>query len=61
MSYWATLCGGVSGFFRPNPTAFMGAHVPLGADRAGFYSTMPLRETLGQLVDSALLNRASRA
>jgi NTE family protein len=47
----------VGGFFRPNPTAFMGAHVPLGADRAGFYSTMPLRETLGQLVDPALLNK----
>ena len=57
ISYWATLCGGVSGFFRPNPTAFFGAQVPLGADRAGFYSTMPLRETLGQLVDPALLNK----
>ena len=57
LSYWTTLCSGVGGFFRPNPTAFMGAHVPLGADRAGFYSTMPLRETLGQLVDPALLNK----
>jgi len=59
LSYWTTLCSGVSGFFRPNPTAFMGAHVPLGADRAGFYSTMPLRETLGQLVDPALLNKGA--
>ncbi len=56
LSYWTTLCSGVSGFFRPNPPAFLGAHVPLGPDHAGFYSTMPLRETLGQLVDVALLN-----
>jgi len=57
MSYWATLLGGVSGFFRPNPAAFCGAHVPLGVDHAGFYSTAPLRETLGELVDFALVNR----
>jgi len=57
MSYWATLLGGVSGFFRPNPAAFYGAHVPLGVDHAGFYSTAPLRETLGELVDFALVNR----
>jgi NTE family protein len=59
MSYWATLFGGVAGFFRPNAAAFMGAHVPLGADGAGFYSTAPLRETLGELVDFTLLNRGS--
>jgi NTE family protein len=57
MSYWATLLGGVSGFFRPNPAAFYGAHVPLGVDHAGFYSTAPLRETLAELVDFALINR----
>jgi NTE family protein len=57
MSYWATLLGGVSGFFRPNPVAFLGAHVPLGVDHAGFYSTAPLRETLGELVDFALVSR----
>ncbi len=59
MSYWTTLLGGVSGFFRPNAAAFLGAHVPLGADRAGFYSTAPLRETLGELVDFTLVNRCS--
>ncbi len=59
MSYWTTLLGGVSGFFRPNAAAFLGAHVPLGADRAGFYSTAPLRETLGELVDFTLVNRGS--
>src|SRR5262245_55563395 len=59
MSYWATLFGGVSGFFRPNAAAFMGAHMPLGVDRAGFYSTAPLRETLGELVDFSLVNQCS--
>ena len=57
MSYWATLFGGVSSFFRPNPAAFCGAHMPLGVDHAGFYSTAPLRETLSELVDFSLLKR----
>ena len=57
LSYWSILLGGVSGFFRPNPAAFWGAHVPLGVDHAGFYSTAPLRETLTELVDFSLLNR----
>jgi NTE family protein len=56
MSYWATLLGGIPSFFRPNPGAFMGAHVPLGVDRAGFYLTAPLRETLSELVDVKLIN-----
>ncbi len=40
-----------SGFFEPNPFAFFGAHYPLGADQAGFYSTAPLAKTLRELVD----------
>ena len=36
--------------------AFLGPHVPLGADRAGYYSTAPLRETLSELVDFASIN-----
>lgn len=55
-SYMATIAGGIPGFFRPNAPAFLGAHVPLGVDRAGFYSTAPLRETLGKLVDFERLN-----
>src|SRR6516165_1019189 len=57
LSYWSILLGGVSGFFRPNPAAFWGTHVPLGVDHAGFYSTAPLRETLTELVDFSLINR----
>ena len=33
-SYWSTLLGGIPGFFEPNPLAFLGAHNPLGMDRA---------------------------
>jgi NTE family protein len=57
ISYWTTVLGGVRGFFEPNPMAFMGAHVPLGTDKAGFYSTRPLINTLNELVDFPLLNR----
>src|SRR4051794_37922645 len=55
-SYWATLLEGLPAFFKPNPLAFFGAHYPLGAEAAGFYSTMPLRQTLAELVDFPLLN-----
>jgi NTE family protein len=54
-SYWQTLSGGIAGFFEPNPLAFCGTHVPLGADKAGYYSTEPLARTLGELVDFDLV------
>ena len=54
---WATMTGGIPGFFEANPQAFFGAHVPLGTDAAGYYSTAPLRKTLSELVDFALINR----
>ncbi|MGD9502567.1 MAG: patatin-like phospholipase family protein [Methyloceanibacter sp.] len=54
---WQTFASGIPGFFEVNPHAFLGAHVPLGADNAGFYSTEPLRKTLDELVDFSLINR----
>jgi NTE family protein len=57
LSYWQTVCSGIQGFFQPNPLAFLGPHVPLGADRAGYYSTAPLRETLSELVNFSTINR----
>ena len=42
---------GVPGFFRPNPAAFFSQHSPLGAENAGYYSTEPLAQTLGELID----------
>ncbi|MEW6690601.1 MAG: patatin-like phospholipase family protein [Pseudomonadota bacterium] len=50
------LVNGVEGFFRPNPDASWGVHVPVGVERAAFYSTAPLLQTLGGLVDLGCLN-----
>src|SRR5215813_4498305 len=58
-SYWSTLLGGIPGFFEPNPLAFLGAHYPLGRDKAGFYSTAPLEETLSELADFSLIARCT--
>jgi NTE family protein len=57
VSAWATMTSGIPGFFEANPHAFLGAHMPLGTDAAGYYSTAPLRRTLSELVDFAVINR----
>jgi NTE family protein len=36
LAYWKTLLRGIPDFFEPNPGAFLGTHVPLGEDGAGF-------------------------
>jgi len=59
MAYWRTLFRGIPDFFVPNAGAFLGTHVPLGVDNAGFYSTAPLEKTLTELVDFALVNRCT--
>jgi NTE family protein len=56
LSYWSTITNGIPGFFRPNPLANAGNDYPLGADRAGYYSTEPLEQTLTELVDFDLVN-----
>jgi NTE family protein len=45
------ITSGLPGFFSPNPMAFMGPKMPLGADQAGYYSTAPLEQTLTGLID----------
>ena len=50
---------GIPGFFEPNPLAFWGTRVQLGADHAGYYSTAPLEKTLLELVDFPLINRCT--
>jgi NTE family protein len=57
VSNWQTISHGIAGFFEPNPLAFCGSHIPLGADQAGYYSTAPLEKTLLELVDFSLINR----
>lgn len=46
-----TVSQGIPGFFRPNPHAWLGTETSLGVADASFYSTEPLRRTLGALVD----------
>ena len=55
LSYWQTVVAGIPGFFEPYRLAFLGPHVPLGPDAAGYYSTMPLEKTLTELVDFSLI------
>ena len=57
LSYWKALSYGIPGFFEPNPLAFLGPHMRLGTDRAGYYSTAPLKKTLLEFVDFSLINR----
>jgi len=59
MAMWMTMAGGLDAFFRPNLAAFASANWPLGADRAGYYSTEPLRDTLSELVDFDIINRGT--
>jgi len=56
LSTWATIAGGLPNFFTPNPLAFAGAQMRLGAEAAGYYRTSPLGETLAGLVDFGRLN-----
>ena len=57
LSNWSTVIGGIPAFFQPNPLAHLGLRLPLGSDRAGYYSTSPLEKTLLELVDFDRLNR----
>ena len=53
----STVMGGIPGFFTPNPLAAWGPTFPLGIEKASYYSTEPLKETLGRLVDFEHLGR----
>jgi NTE family protein len=59
LSYWSTVTHGVAGFFRPNPLAHAGDAYVLGPEHAGYYTTSPLEETLGELVNFKLANRCT--
>ncbi|HEY1460124.1 MAG TPA: patatin-like phospholipase family protein [Casimicrobiaceae bacterium] len=52
----ATMVSGLAPFFGPNPTSWLGPHVPIGLDSASYYTTVPLRDTLSSLVDFDYLN-----
>jgi NTE family protein len=46
-----TVFRGIPAFFEPHGPAWLGSHVPLGVESAGYYSTKPLRATLAGLID----------
>ena len=52
----ATMANGLPAFFRPNPLAFLGSNWPLGAERAAYYATDALRDTLSDLIDFERIN-----
>src|SRR5947209_6730335 len=47
---------GIAPFFTPRALGFGGVYAPVGLDAASYYSTAPLRETLGELVSLECLN-----
>jgi NTE family protein len=47
----ATVLQGNPAFFAPNHLAWISPHLPLGIERAGYYTTAPLRATLAGLFD----------
>lgn len=51
-----TIAQGVPGFFQVNPHAPWGINLPVGVERAAFYTTEPLRRRLEELVDFHYLN-----
>ena len=56
MRTMSAIMSGIPAFFKPNPLAFMGQKIQLGAESAGYYSVDPLRQTLSDLVDFDLVN-----
>jgi len=47
----STVLRGIPSFFTPNPFALRGAKAETSVERASYYSTAPLRETLRELID----------
>ena len=46
-----TVMRGIPAFFEPNPAALRGTRALVGVEKAAYYSTEPLRRTLGELVN----------
>ena len=52
----SAVLGGIPNFFEPNPMAFLSSQLPLGPEKAGYYSTEKLKATLSDLVNFDLIN-----
>jgi len=50
------VASGVPGFFAPRPLDWQGVHAQTGVDRASYYATEALGETLSELIDCGVLN-----
>jgi len=50
-SNMTTVMRGIPGFFEPSMAALRGTRANVGVEAAAYYSTEPLRRTLGELVD----------
>jgi NTE family protein len=59
LSNLRTLTWGVPGLFEPNLSSIWGPRFELGVERAAYYSTGPMGETLRELIDFEHVNRAS--
>jgi len=53
-----TVMHGIPAFFEPNLAALRGTRASVGVEHAAYYSTEPLRRTLGELVDFDSLRRS---
>jgi len=51
MANMTTVMRGIPAFFEPNLAALRGSRASVGVESAAYYSTGPLRRTLGELVD----------
>ena len=58
MATMTTVMRGIPAFFEPNPAALRGTRASVGVEQAAYYSTMPLRRTLGELIDFDLLGHS---
>jgi NTE family protein len=55
---YSAVTSGIPSFFVPNPMALQGQKAAVGIEHASYYSTDPLRETLGRLIDVDRLNHS---
>jgi len=51
MANATTILRGIPGFFEPNRSAILGQKAKVGIEKASYYSTVPLAETLEDLID----------
>jgi NTE family protein len=57
VSHMTTVMRGIPAFFEPSMAALRGTRANVGVESAAYYSTAPLRRTLGELVDFDSLQR----